>query len=83
MNRLRKFFLFLCDKKSNFSAGPCFHLTQLRVLGHWRSLLTVSFFGGNVKIRAKAHKFNPSKLQNHDSYSSDLVLLLSRNFQQQ
>ncbi len=30
------------------------------------------------KNRAKAHKFNPSKLQNHDSFSSDLVLHLSR-----
>ena len=30
------------------------------------------------KNRAKAHKFNPSKLQNHDSFSSDFVLLLSR-----
>ena len=30
------------------------------------------------KNRAKAHKFNPSKLQNHDSFSLDLVLHLSR-----
>ena len=30
------------------------------------------------KNRARAHKFNPSKLQNHDCFSSDFVLLLSR-----
>lgn len=38
--------------------APCFYLTQLLVFYRELSLLTVSFFGSNVKIRAEAHKFN-------------------------